>query len=64
MPGVDVDALTAALMTGPFVDRLAAAMQDREAARRAEIEQLAASIALSPDEITASAAVTGTKGAS
>lgn len=62
--GVDVDALTAALMTGPFVDRLAAAMQDREAARRAEIEQLAASIALSPDEITASAAVTGTKGAS
>lgn len=62
--GVDVDALTAALLNGPFVDRLAAAMQDREAARRAEIEQLAASIALSPEEITASAAVTGPKGAS
>jgi 2'-5' RNA ligase len=64
LPDIDVDALAAALVTGPFVDALASAMEDREAQRRAEIEAMKASVGLVPEEITASAAVTETKEAS
>ncbi|MFE7330787.1 phage minor head protein [Streptomyces sp. NPDC057565] len=52
---IDVEHLAAALLEGPFIDGLLAAMDRREADRRAEIDQLAASIALTPEEITASA---------
>jgi len=61
---LDLDAVTAALLSDDVVDRLGAALADREAQRRREIAELAASIALTPEEITASAALTGTKGAS
>lgn len=64
LPDIDVAALAATLMSGAFVDQLAAAMSDREAARRAEIDALAASIAPTPEEITASAAMVTTTGAS
>jgi hypothetical protein len=58
-PAVDADALAAALMTGPFVDLVASAIHEREAARRAEIAMLARAVAASPEEITASAAPEG-----
>ncbi len=58
-PAVDVDALTAALLDGPFIERIASAVVDLEAARRAEIDALAASIAPTAQEITASAAPKG-----
>lgn len=61
---LDLDAVTAAFLSDNVVDQLAAALADREAKRRAEIEELAASIAPSPEEITATAAVAETKGAS
>lgn len=57
---LDLDAVTAALLSdGNIVDRLVDALAERTAARqaerRAEIEALSASMALTPDEITASA---------
>ncbi|WP_327421751.1 phage minor head protein [Streptomyces sp. NBC_01230] len=54
-PAVDVERLVAALTEGRFIDVLLDAMSQREIQRRAEIDQLAASIALTPEEITASA---------
>lgn len=54
-PPLDVDGLAAALLDGPFLDTLAAALDRREAERREEIAQLAASMELTPEEITASA---------
>lgn len=59
-PTVDADALAAALMSGPFVDLIAGAIQDREATRRAEIEAMRESMGLT--EVTASAAATETNG--
>ncbi|MEV6738695.1 phage minor head protein [Streptomyces sp. NPDC051104] len=55
-PAPAADELVAALLTDSFVDRLLDAMAQREAARRAEIEALQASLAITPEEITASAA--------
>ncbi|MEU5497966.1 phage minor head protein [Streptomyces griseofuscus] len=55
-PAPTGDELAAALLTDSFVDRLLDAMAEREAARRAEIEALQASLAITPEEITASAA--------
>ncbi|MER6980676.1 hypothetical protein ABT317_27820, partial [Streptomyces carpinensis] len=52
---VDATALAAALLTDSFVDRLIDAMALREAERRAEIEALQASLAITPAEITAAA---------
>ncbi|MGW3763782.1 hypothetical protein [Streptomyces sp. NPDC005131] len=54
-PVADVEHLVAALDEGRFIDILLNAMDRREAERRAEIDQLAASIARTPEEITASA---------
>lgn len=54
-PAIDVEHLVAALTEGRFIDVLLDAMSQREIERRAEIDQLAASIALTPEEITASA---------
>lgn len=54
-PVVDAAALAAALLTDAFVDRLIDAMALREAERRAEIEALQASLAITPAEITAAA---------
>ena len=55
----DVDELVAALTSGPVIDRLLDAIALREAERRAEIEAMAASLAATPQEITASAAPKG-----
>ncbi|MFF4147299.1 phage minor head protein [Streptomyces sp. NPDC001698] len=57
--GGGVDELAAALLTDSFVDRLLDAMAAREAVRRAEVEALAASLAATPEAITASAAPKG-----
>lgn len=51
----DVEHLIAALTEGRFIDVLLDAMSQREIQRRSEIDQLAASIALTHEEITASA---------
>lgn len=59
-PTVDAEALAAALMSGPFVDLIAGAIQDREVTRRAEIDAMRESMGLT--EVTASAAVAETKG--
>ncbi|MFJ3249077.1 hypothetical protein [Streptomyces sp. NPDC086782] len=58
-PGIGADELAAALLNDSFVDRLLDAMAVREAARRAEIEALAASLAATTETITASAAPKG-----
>ncbi|MFE9127807.1 phage minor head protein [Streptomyces sp. NPDC007148] len=45
VPDIDVDRLIAALTDGPFVDRLATAIERREAERRDELEAMAALVA-------------------
>ncbi|MET8609804.1 phage minor head protein [Streptomyces misionensis] len=55
-PGPGADELAAALLADSFIDRLLDAITEREADRRAEIEALQASLALTSEEITASAA--------
>ncbi|MEU8836575.1 hypothetical protein [Streptomyces sp900116325] len=54
-PATDVEHLITALTEGRFIDVLLDAMGQREIRRRGELDQLAASIALTPEEITASA---------
>ncbi|MFF0092689.1 phage minor head protein [Streptomyces canus] len=59
VPEVDVEALAAALASGPLVDLLTDAVTRRQDERRAEVEAMAALIAETPVALTASAAQNG-----